>query len=93
MSAVRQPNSLRRYRGSPALVDLSLGNFGACGGFGCDAFAFADLRRRCSGSSSEMLVRMLENLVDHTLLRTDSQSLQMEQSAWRLSFLAKPRCA
>ena len=52
----------------------------------CDAFevdghlahAFADLRRRCSGSSSEMLVRMLVNLVDHTHLRRRLASLAVE---------------
>ena len=36
---------------------------------------FADLRRRCSGSSSEMLVRMFGNHVHHTRLRHRLASL------------------
>ena len=42
------------------------------------AHAFADLRRRCSGSSCEMVVRMLGNLEDHTRLRRRPASFANE---------------
>ena len=68
---------------APTLVNPGFAcSCGACGGFwkgnhrgdalevdGHLADAFADLRRRCSGRSSEMLVRMLVNIEDPTRLQ------------------------
>ena len=51
---------------------------GACKVVGHVAHAFADRRRRFSDSTSEMIVRVLENLEDHTRVRRRLASLVNE---------------